>query len=425
MKKEYVKYLTVFAATVLIALACKEGTRYETTSGDKTPPGKVTNISYKPLYGGARFFYTIPRDEDLLSIDAEYTNAMNQTFCFSASYYADSLDIYGFGDTTVYTVKLYAIDRAGNRSETTSVSVKPLESAISRVAKSVLVKPGFSSFFLDWTNELEQSINVYVDFNFVQDGVKRELTSVFSSNFLTDRRFIEDLSLSPQDVVNVKVKVEDRYGNTVVLPNAWQINLYEDSKIAKNKWVLPQPNDTIAGVPQFYGSGYEGRMSFLIDDIIDRNDNRNFTHTAGRGRTGVSADGNLPWNAIIDLGDYYELSRIVTNQRHDRSNDVEQGQFYHSENVGLYNMYYLDEDTGEWELISQHKIPIPAGKSELETVKIARAGDMAYMYPDDPKYTKAVRWFRYEALKCFDDNYASNSANCLSEITLYGRKTNR
>ncbi|MDR2424079.1 MAG: DUF4959 domain-containing protein [Prevotellaceae bacterium] len=424
MKKEYVKYLTIFLITVLVA-SCKEGTRYETTSGDKTPPGKITNVTYKPLYGGVRFFYTIPRDEDLLSVDAEYTNAKNQTFSFSASYYADSLDVYGFGDTIAYSVKLNAIDRAGNRSETLVMQVKPLESAISRVAKSVVVKPGFSSFFLDWVNELEQSINIYVDFNFVQNGTAREITSVFSSNFLTDRRFIEDLALSPQDVVTVKVKVEDRYGNLVTLTNEWKINLYEDSKIPKDKWVLPQPNDTIVGVPQFYGNGYEGRMAYLIDDIIDRNDNRNFTHTAGRGRTGVSADGNLPWNAIIDLGDYYELSRIVTNQRHDRANDVEQGQFYRSENAGIYNMYFLDEDTGEWELISQHKIPVPVGKSELDIVKIARAGDMAYMYPDDPKYTKAARWFRYEALKCFDDNYNSTSANCLSEITLFGRKANR
>jgi hypothetical protein len=44
------------------------------------------------------------------------------------------------------------------------------------------------------------------------------------------------------------------------------------------------------------------------------------------------------------------------------------------------------------------------------------------MYPDDPKFTKPTRWFRYEALTGFNNDYQSLGANCLSEITLYGRK---
>jgi hypothetical protein len=47
---------------------------------------------------------------------------------------------------------------------------------------------------------------------------------------------------------------------------------------------------------------------------------------------------------------------------------------------------------------------------------------MAYFYPDDPQYTQPIRWFRYEGLHCFDDNYSSTSANCMSELTLYGKK---
>jgi hypothetical protein len=415
------KFIFVFGLLFIVA-SCKEVLRYEVNSDDSVPPGKPTNITYKPLYGGARLHYTIPRDEDLLSIDAVYTNPKGQQFWFSASYYADSLDVYGFGSMDEHTIQIYAVDRGGNKSETETVRVTPLEPAITRVARSVVVKPGFSSFFLDWENELEQSINVYVDFDFTQNGEKREFTTVFSSNFLTDRRFIEDLNLTPDIPINIRVRVEDRYGNITEPIDIGHINLYEDSKIPKEKWYLPQANDSIGGIPQFYGNGYEGRSGYLIDDIIDQNDNRNFIHTAGRGRTGVSADGNLPWNAIIDLGDYYELSRIITVQRHDRANNYEKGQYYASENVGLYNMYIWDDDLQEWEFVSQCKIPMPIGKSEIEIVKQAEAGDMAYMYPDDPKYTKPTRWFRYEALKCFDDNYNSGSAYCLSEITLFGRK---
>lgn len=102
--------------------------------------------------------------------------------------------------------------------------------------------------------------------------------------------------------------------------------------------------------------------------------------------------------------------------------DLCQGQYYRGENVGIYEMYIFDEATQEWEYISQNKIEVPVGLSELEIVKKGKEGDMAYMFPDDPQYTKPTRWFRYSAMKGFGGNYTLDNANCLSEITLYGRK---
>ena len=132
----------------------------------------------------------------------------------------------------------------------------------------------------------------------------------------------------------------------------------------------------------------------------------------------------MPWNVIIDLGDYYELSRIVTVQRHSGGIDnISRGQYYQSENVGIYRMYIWDDATAVWDTVSTHQIEVPAGLSELEFVKLGEAGDMAYMFPDDPQYTRATRWFRYEALKGFTSNYTREDANCLSEITLFGRKS--
>jgi hypothetical protein len=421
------KYLFLFAAFLLGVMAsCKEEGRYNPISGDGDAPGPVSDISYEPLYGGARFFFRIPPEEDLLKVDAEYTNEKNQTFMFSVSYFVDSLDVYGFGDTNPHTVRLYAVDRAGNRSAPAEITVTPLEPAYTRVAQSVTVKPGFSSFFLDWENELEQNINVYVDFNYTQGGTAYEFTSVFSSNLAADRRFINDLPLTPQEPIRVKIRIEDAYGNITEAIDKGQIALHEDIKIPKDSWYIPNPNDSIGGVPQAFGNGLEGRLRYLYDDIIDRGDNLNFMHTQSRGRTGDSNDGNMPWNIFIDMGDYYELSRIVTVQRHSGGlGNVSRGQYYQSENVGIYRMYIWDDDTREWVYIREHQIPVPLGLNELEYVKVGEAGDMAYMYPDDPQYTKPTRWFRYEATKGFSGNYTLDDANCLSEITLYGRRANK
>lgn len=416
-------YLYILVPFLLFVMSCKEEGRVLATSDDSIAPQKPTEITYKPLFGGARFYYSLPNDEDLLSVNAKYTNAKNESFSFSSSYFTDSLDVFGFGDTIVYDVELYALDRAGNKSIPTIVKVKPLESAVSRVLKSLVVKPGFSSFFIDWTNELEQSINVYADFSYTKAGTKYEFTSVFSSNLLTERRFVEDLVLTPSEPVKVSIRVEDMFGNISQPTDKGEIALFEDVQIPKENWYLPPTGTSKDGVVgQGFGDGHEGRMRYVIDGLIDRGDNLNFMHTNARGRTGLVANGNMPWNFIIDLGGYYELSRIVTVQRHSGGlANINRGQYYQSENVGKYKMYLWDEDSVKWSPISIVQIPVPVGLSELEFVKKGEAGDMAYMYPDDPKYTKRTRWFRYEALKAFTSNYTGEGANCLSEITLFGK----
>ncbi len=409
---------------LLAAAACKKQQRF-TMESDGTPPGKITLRSYQPLYGGARFFYTIPNDEDLLGVEAVYTNENNQTFKFMSSYFIDSVDVYGFADIRDYKVQLFAVDRAGNRSEPLDVSITPLEPAYRKVASTIQAKPGFSSFFLDWNNELQQNITVYVDYEFPDKGTTRNLTTVFSSNLLTDRRFVNDLFLTPSEKVKVKVRVGDIYGNITDPIDKGEFNLFEDVQIPKQNWVLPNANDSIGGVPMCFGNGLEGRSAKVIDGIIDRGDNLNFMHTQARGRTGRAADGNMPWNFIIDMGAKYEISRIITTQRHSGGlANVNRGQYYQSENVGLYRVYIWDDVKNAWEFIMEHKIPVPQGLTELEFVKKGEAGDMAYMFPDNPAYTKATRWFRYEAVKSFNGNYTLDNANCLSEITLFGRRAN-
>jgi hypothetical protein len=421
------KYLILIMMLFTGMFACKEGERFGLSSDDTVPPEQPELLGTKRLNGGARIFYKIPSDKDLLSIDAEYVTATGKTAKFSASYFHDSLDVYGMVDTVPHNIQLYAVDRAGNKSTPVPVTVTPLESITSLVTKSLTVKPGFSSFFVDWTNELKQSVNVYVDFNFTQNGTFNEYTSVFSSNAATERRFINDLFLTNKEPVNVKIRIEDKYGNMTAPIDKGSIVLLQDEVIPKNKWYLPAANDSVAGEPQcFTASG--ARLSSMMDGIIDDLAQASlYTHTGNVGRTGNAKDGNVPWNIIIDLGDYYELSRILTHQRHQNSNPLNRGLYFDRENVGRFNIHYLDEDTNTWVFCSQRTVPnaLQMGLNDLEIIKMALVGDMAYFYPDEPKFTKPARWFRYEAIAGFANNYTATNALSICEITLYGRKANR
>ncbi|MDR2423631.1 MAG: DUF4959 domain-containing protein [Prevotellaceae bacterium] len=434
MKTKKLFYLLLTGVIAVMISACKEDKRFEIYSNDKTPPGKPTVDSVKQLYGGARLYFRPPSDEDVLSVNAEYTAANGKLYTFSASYFNDSLDVYGIGDTLKHTINLYALDRGGNKSEYLPYDVYPLEPVVTRVEKSLKVVPGFGSFYVDWYNELMHSVNIYVDFSFTQNGEAKSHQIIYSSLDTVNRHFIKNLTLSPTDKLEVSVRVEDLYGNTTAKLNKGPLYLLQDEQIDKSKWTLPETADSIAGVPQCFGNAVEGRIGNVIDGLIDSYLLANYMHTGERGIVGKPGTGgltgdNVPWSYIIDLGDYYELSRVLTHQRHGTAGGLDpmaRGQYYHSENVGKFNLYYLAEtpDSIYWVKMSTHKIPHPKNMNDMEIFKMGRAGDMSYMYPDDPQFSPPTRWFRYEAVANFDDNYTGRRANCLSEISLYGRKSN-
>lgn len=432
--------------------ACEEEQKFGLSSDDATIPGVPIVKEVIPTYGGAVIYYTPPTDKDLLQVVAEFDGPSGEVFKFSASYFKDSINVFGLGEDREYTIRLYSLDRADNKSAVVPVTVTPLESSILRVAKTLDVKAGFESFYIDWVNELEQTINIVVDFEFTMEGIPRNIIQVLSSNKSTDRQFIRDLKLGPNDPINMKITVEDIYKN-VTEPIAFNgIVLLQDSKIPKDNWQLPIPGDSISGIPQCFGNFADGRMYRVIDDLIDFRNNNNYLNCAEKGRagsTGIDASGAHAgnWNLFIDLGAYYYLSRIVTHQRHSGgTSGQDRGQYYNvstsdprGENVGYYAMWYLDEDVDEsvegdwvingtefvkgvWVKISEHQIPIPITATNVEIIAMGQKGDEAYLYPDDPGFTpKSARWFRYEALGAFQDNYTNRTNNnCLSEVTLYG-----
>ncbi len=429
----YTSIMVVF----LLLITCKENERFEIGYDDNKAPSVPQFINYKPTYGGARIFFNHPQDEDLLSVDATYTNKDGKDLWFSVSYYSDYIDVYGFSTEEPHTIQLFAVDRAGNKSEKISVEVKPLKPAVEQVIESMYAVPGFSSFYINWTNGLKKSMNIFVDYSYRgEDGKTKEVHKIYTSREAEESQYIRDIGFTTKDPVNVKVHVEDEYGNSSSIMDLGDFNLLEDWLVPKDKWQIPGANDSTimnrngdrinTGVPMGFFNGLEGRDYMAIDGKINDGKTVNFTHTWSAGRTGDRKDGNVPWNYIIDLGDYYELSRIVTHQRYRYSGATEHSgreDYYRGDNVGVYALWRWDEGTQEWDSITTHKITFPVGLADRQYRILGQQGDLAYMDPRDPQFTKPTRWFRYEALKSFTDNYKGDNAICLSEITLYGRKT--
>ena len=439
--------------------SCKEEERYRLSVEDSEAPDAPEVLAARSIDGGVRFFYRVPTNRDVLAVKGEYTAKSGEILTFSSSFFKDSLDVLGFSDTAYHDVKLYAVNRAGRRSIEKLYSVRARRSLIDMVAETVEMIPAFGELYVDFQNELNWNVSVIVNFTFTLNSEVRNITQKFTTNAPTFRGRISDLENIANNEMDVMIRVEDLYGNQTNRISYGKITLLEDMRLNKRDpisgnmiWTMPYPNDSVHGIPQFWGNFGEGRNEKLIDDIIDGTFNLNFCHTNGWGRIGrpdlpiEELDVMIPpeirnnWNVLIDLGDYYELSRVVTHQRHDGgANNLNWGFFYggidgtgnQNSNVGRYGIWILDETVNppQWELIREHSIPIPIGLTELEVVKMGRAGDLALLYPDEPKFSPPTRWFRYEARGEFRNNYAyspaSNRMICLSEITLYGRKAQR
>ena len=430
--------ISLLVATVAFIFSCEEQGRFMISEGSTVPPDVPVVTGYRPLPGAVTLFYEAPRNEDLLTIDAQYIAANGELVWFSASYFVDSLTVRGFAEEIEYTIEIFATNRAGIRSQMVPITVTPLESALPQVAANIQVKPATRSFLLDWENELMQTLNIFVDFNFTENGVQQSFTRVFSSNREIERQFILDMDIQESTPINVSVWVEDLFGNSTEVIDKGQIFVMQDEDLDHTKpdWFLPLPGFQMGNygndpylpmatreVTQVDGNNHEGRLRLIHDNIRDHANLINFMHAGSI---------STPWDILIDLGAYYELTRIATWQRrfHGPPGAGDPGHhdlgalYDNSENIGRYAMWRWDEETNEWEYLSEHTIPNlrALGFGTLEIVmRHAREGDEAYVLPD-PGYTKPTRWFRYQALAGFGSNYqASSSISCLSEISLFGR----
>jgi hypothetical protein len=425
--------------------SCKEGDRFEISSDDKIPPSAPVFDSVQALPGGARLFYKIPADEDLISIEASFTAANGKLVKSAVSFYAKSLDVFGFADTLEHTLQLYALDKAGNKSATVDVHVTPLKPAFIKVAESLTIKPSFTALMVSWENELQQSINIYVDFSYSLNGTTRSVRQAISSKKLTDRQFIKDLDIPGTEPVRVHFSVADIYGNESESYDLGELHVMRDEMLDKSKMRLPEIGAEIgkeeSGSPVYMSNGNlsMGNTACLIDGILeytgtsftinvaDFQGNWNMTKVVNGVTRTVDVNANPCWNVILDLGDYYEISRIITHQKWTYGhlnqmvlNNV--GWLYTYGNVGIYRVYWLDEATGVWKRINETKIPMPPSDySNMEILLEAVKGNEAFMYPDDPDFTPRTRYFRYEGVKGFGTNY-TYAAGQLTEMTLYGRK---
>ncbi|MDD4591963.1 MAG: DUF4959 domain-containing protein [Parabacteroides sp.] len=383
-----------------IFTACKE------EELDKTAPGKVTDISYRPTNGGAVLKFTAPNDDDLLYVKAVYTNALGKEVFKVTSHYRDSIEIDGFKEATPQKVKLYAVDRSNNESEAAEIEVTPLKSFIFLVQESIQMKEQLGGVRITWDNPDQKTVFVYVDFTKNGKTYERILSSSLSSPSLMIR------GLEPEEY-SFSATVEDFNGNKTDKVDIGTYKPLLEQKIDKSTWKVMQ-NLSVDG------DKWEGTLASFWDDVIDtkevNTDNSYFI---------INRDDNggmLKWplDIVVDLNKTVVINRFVVWQRAFAYLNAEQNgvstdyYYYKEENMKSFSIN-VSTDRITWTSLGNFDIGDPrdaAGNISPAKYKEAIDGHEFNLEAVSPPF----RYMKFSILS----NYGSETNVYGSEITLYG-----
>lgn len=393
--KTLIKKITFSILFVTLIFSCSKNENVDTT-----PPGILSDISVVPTNGGGIISYSLPSDNDISYVRAEYTNSQGEDVFRVSSRYNNSIEINGLNQTTPIQIRLYVVDENENVSEEVEIEFTPLESFIYLVQQSIEISPDLGGVKITWENIASKTVFVYVH---ILNGTN-ETIRILSSDNAQESLFIRGL-----DAVEMtfSTKVEDFDGNITDLQVVGNYTPLFEEKIEKNTW-------TLIASQSINGNAYEGRTVNFWDDIVDtvETDSDNSYFIATRENNGGSL--NFPLDIVIDLNKNVKIKRFKIWQRAYWYQGGGVTYHYQEENLKSFNLY-ASNDAQSWDLLGEFDIGDPrdsAGNIPATAFQEAIDGH-------DFTLDNTSEQFRYLKFS-ITSNYGSTIITVGSEITLYG-----
>ena len=367
---------------------------------DTTPPGELTITSTEATYGGAIISYTLPNDDDILYVRADYTNGKGKAVFRTVSKHVNQIEVSGFVVEEDVTVSLTVVDENQNKSKAVEHEIRPLQSFIYLVQESIEIVPDLGGVQVSWENIEEKTVFIYLH---IADGDEEE-TRILSSSNATENIFVRGLEAKE---LGFSTKVEDFDGNiTSLIEEGYYTPLFEE-KINKDTW-------TLVSNLSIDGNAYEGATVNFWDDVVDtfetNSDNSYFI--INRNDNG----GVLRWplDIVIDLNKKVKINRFKVWQRAFWYNGPgDQPYYYQSENLRSFDLF-VSMDKSEWALLGSFQIEEPTnGDISQALLDEAVAGHNFNLDEISPEF----RYLKFS----ITSNFGSDSFCHGSEISLFGR----
>ena len=210
MRNKIILFLAIATALIAVTSCSRELELHEPIINDPTVPAQVTNITVKNENGKATITYNVPNDPHLQYVKAVYTLSNGQQGEAKASYYTNSLLVEGFADTLEHEVKLYSVNRSELASAAVIVKVKPLESPLWKVYRSINIVNAFGGYNLSALNLVKANITIEVTKKNVFNEYERDNDKSIYTN-------VDSIALKVRGLDTIEYRfgfvVKDRWGN--------------------------------------------------------------------------------------------------------------------------------------------------------------------------------------------------------------------
>lgn len=389
------RYSATCMAAALAFAACKKDDRSSLYSGGGAPQ-PLKRASVENLPGSAKITYTLPGDNNVLYIKAEYEIRPGVKREVKASYYDNSLLADGFGDTLEHAVKLTVVNQGDEPSSPLIVTVKPLTPPVIATFRTLKVLNDFGGVNISFANVAKADLAIVS----LRDsgGVYRVENSHYS------QLAAESYSLRGFDSTVYKLGffVRDRFGNVSDTLKGDYKPLYEkflDKSLfrqvdlptdVKDDWGLPMPN--------------------LWDGIVKGGVIGGFFHTQSK---------PFPMWFTFSLGVKVQLSRMTVWHRQDPPQDWA----YAQNNPKKFEIWgcgdaqpAADGSWSNWVLLATHEVikpsGLPLGQVSQDDITAAARGEEISIPLDKP----AVKYIRIKILETY-----TNSASNIAEVSFWGQ----
>ena len=390
------KKLFLFTILIFTVNSCSKQ-----DDGDTTPPSVLTIDSVTPTNGGGIISYTLPNDDDILYVRAEYTNSNGVDVTRASSGYNNSIEIDGLNQTTALTITLYVIDENYNQSPPIFVELVPLESFIYLVQESIEVTTDLGGFRITWENIQSKTVYVFVHIN---NGIEEDIR-ILSSNNSSESIAVRGL---PSDEITISTRIEDFDENSTTLEEKGTLTPLFEQVIDKSTWTLVTSQSV-------NGNAWEGASVNFWDDVIDTTNNNsdNSYFMIWRDLNGGSLD--WPLDLVIDLNKNVKVTRFTVWQRAYWYNGPSDVPYYFQEENMKSFIIYASNDAQVWEELGQFDIGDPRDSEGNIPQSALESAANGHEFELD-QVSESFRYLKFSVTS----NYGSEAYVNGSEITMYG-----
>ncbi|MGL4518878.1 MAG: DUF5126 domain-containing protein [Phocaeicola sp.] len=405
MKKNISKFILSAAICGALFSCAEEHTLPQKLTSDAPRTFTDSEISWRPISGGAIIKYQTPPMANIRGIEARYKLGTGEKVVMRGSFLSDSIMVEGFLTEDPQNIELYVIDTSDNYSAPYNLKVIPNRSPLVGVQESLQVKADFGGMQIEFKNVDRRPIATFI-------SRVEEKDTILIEQYYTD---------SANPLITIRGEEAKEYEYIFQFRDRW--NNYTDKLCYKLTPHFEKYVNEFTYMPSeyFHNASSTGNMYKWFDGV---------TSASGWGDVYWPEQASAPHWSAIRLTNPTAISRVVlwqyawgaTNYSH----------FYFGANarkVELYGSTIPNPQTGDpataegWEFIMLCEIKMPSGKwynsdNQLteEDFDVAKNRGHEFILPlKDP-----MPEYRAISFKVVEAYEGPNTGGLLSEIQIFG-----